>query len=76
MDLTIRELAEMISGVVGFGGELRFDHSKPDGTPQKLLDVAKIHRLGWKPRVSLAEGIQLSYTDYLARQPANKSPVF
>ncbi len=60
-DVTIRELAEIISGVLGFNGELVFDPSKPDGTPRKLLDVSRMVALGWKARRSLAEGIRLTY---------------
>jgi GDP-L-fucose synthase len=60
-DVTIRELAEQVCAVLGFDGELVFDPSRPDGTPQKLLDVSRILKLGWKPRTSLAEGIALTY---------------
>lgn len=64
-DVTIRELAEMVKGIVGFQGELVFDTTKPDGTPRKLLDVKKLQALGWVPRVSLAMGIERAYNDYL-----------
>src|SRR6266567_5960961 len=60
-DVTIRELAEIVSSVLGFDGELVFDPSKPDGTPRKLLDVSRIAALGWKARTSLPEGIRLTY---------------
>jgi GDP-L-fucose synthase len=60
-DVTIRELAEHVCAVLGFDGELVFDTSRPDGTPEKLLDVSRILKLGWKPRTSLAEGIALTY---------------
>jgi GDP-L-fucose synthase len=60
-DLTIRELAETVAAVLGFSGELVFDSTRPDGTPQKLLDVSLMHSLGWRARTSLAEGIRLSY---------------
>src|SRR5215472_2888991 len=60
-DLTIRELAELISRVLDFDGELEFDTSQRDGTPQKLLDVSRIHALGWKAKVSLEEGIRRTY---------------
>jgi GDP-L-fucose synthase len=60
-DVTIRELAEQVCAVLGFVGELVFEISRPDGTPQKLLDVSRILKLGWKPRTSLAEGIALTY---------------
>jgi GDP-L-fucose synthase len=60
-DVTIRELAEQVSVALGFKGDLVFDTTKPDGTPQKLLDVTRIHQLGWKPKTTLAEGITLTY---------------
>jgi GDP-L-fucose synthase len=66
-DLTIAELAGTIKRTIGYGGELVFDRTKPDGTPQKLLDVSRIFGLGWKPRVSLEEGIELAYADFRAR---------
>ena len=56
-DVTIRELAEIVSRVVGFDGELVFDASKPDGTPRKLMDVSRMHGLGWHHRIGLEEGI-------------------
>ncbi|MCP4682527.1 MAG: GDP-L-fucose synthase [Desulfobacterales bacterium] len=67
-DLTIRELAEMISRVVGFDGELRFDPTKPDGTPVKLLDVSRLHSLGWRAKISLEEGIRQTYEWYLKNE--------
>ena len=60
-DISIRELAELICDVVGFNGELGWDTSKPDGTPRKLLDVTKLGALGWKPAISLREGIARTY---------------
>jgi len=60
-DVTIRELAEQVCAVLGFAGDLIFDTSRPDGTPQKLLDVSRIRKLGWRPRTTLAEGIGLTY---------------
>jgi GDP-L-fucose synthase len=69
-DITIRELAELVARVVGFGGNLRFDAAKPDGTPRKVLDVARIFGLGWHPAVSLEHGIAAVYRDYLACNPA------
>jgi GDP-L-fucose synthase len=60
-DTTIRELAERVCAVLGFDGELAFDTSRPDGTPQKLLDVSRMQKLGWHSRTSLAEGIALTY---------------
>jgi len=66
-DVTIRELAQTVMEVVGFGGRIVFDASKPDGTPRKLLDVGRLHALGWKHKVELREGIALAYQDFLAR---------
>ncbi|HMD28416.1 MAG TPA: GDP-L-fucose synthase [Steroidobacteraceae bacterium] len=60
-DVTIRELAEMIKSAVGYGGGLRFDPSKPDGTPRKLLDVSRMNGLGWRPRIPLKAGIESTY---------------
>jgi GDP-L-fucose synthase len=60
-DLTIRELAELVARELGFKGELRFDTSKPDGTPRKLLDVSRIHALGWRAKTTLPEGIRKTY---------------
>jgi GDP-L-fucose synthase len=64
-DLTIKELAETIKEIIGYEGNIEFDTTKPDGTPQKLLDVSKIHHLGWKHKVELKEGIKLAYADFL-----------
>jgi len=65
-DLSIRELAELVMEIVGFEGEIRFDTSKPDGTPRKLLSVDRINALGWKARIGLAEGIAQTYRSFLA----------
>jgi GDP-L-fucose synthase len=64
-EITIRELAELVSEIVGFRGQLVFDTSKPDGTPRKLLDVSRLHSLGWKPKTEFREGIARAYADYL-----------
>lgn len=64
-DLTISELAELIKNIVGFDGDIIYDTSKPDGTPRKLLDVTRIHNLGWKHKTSLEEGIKKTYEWYL-----------
>ena len=71
-DVTIRELAGTVMGVVGYTGRIVFDHTKPDGTPRKLMDSSKLYRTGWKPRVLLEEGVRRSYQDFLLRhdQPA------
>ena len=63
-DLSIRELAELIRSVVGFTGEIVWDSSKPDGTPRKLLDVSRLHDLGWKHQVRLKEGLKITYDWY------------
>jgi GDP-L-fucose synthase len=60
-DVTIRELAEMVAEATGFSGSLEWDESKPDGTPRKLLDVSRIHALGWKAQIPLREGIASTY---------------
>ncbi|MBI5611890.1 MAG: GDP-L-fucose synthase [Gammaproteobacteria bacterium] len=65
-DITIHELAGLVAQVVGFTGQLAFDTVKPDGTPQKLLDVSRIQRLGWRAKTELKDGIVLTYRDYLA----------
>ncbi len=63
-DLTIRELATLASEATEFPGSISFDHTKPDGTPKKLLDSSRMNKLGWKPRISLKEGIRLEYEWY------------
>ena len=66
-DHTIAELARRVRAVVGFGGQIRFDDSRPDGTPRKLLDVSRLSALGWKPNISLESGISMTYRDYLRK---------
>lgn len=63
-DLTVRELAELIREVVGFKGRLVFDTSKPDGTPRKLLDISRMHQLGWQASIPLREGLTAVYWEY------------
>ncbi|MCE9611973.1 MAG: GDP-L-fucose synthase [Chthoniobacter sp.] len=63
-DVTIRELVELVREVVGYTGELTFDPTKPDGTPRKLLDVSRLKKLGWAPRIPLREGIARTYEWY------------
>jgi GDP-L-fucose synthase len=60
-DITVRELAQTVAGLVGYEGDLAWDASKPDGTPQKLLDVSKLTELGWKPRISFEAGVRSTY---------------
>jgi GDP-L-fucose synthase len=64
-DVSIRELAELVASVVGFGGTLSWDTSRPDGTPHKLLDVSRINALGWKADIALRDGIEATYRWYL-----------
>ena len=71
-DVTIRELAETVARVVGFGGELVFDASKPDGTPRKLLDVSRMKAVGWQASIGLEEGIRLTYQDFLTATQLRK----
>lgn len=67
-DLSIREVAELVKEIVGYGNDIVFDTSMPDGTPRKLLDVSRIHALGWHARIPLREGIQSTYEWFLSRQ--------
>jgi GDP-L-fucose synthase len=63
-DITIKELAETIARIVGFGGKISWDPSKPDGTPRKLLDVSRLRALGWSPQISLEDGVKSTYKWY------------
>jgi len=63
-ELSIKSLAELVAEVIGFQGELKFDTSRPDGTPRKLLDSTKIFNMGWKPEISLSAGIAMTYQSY------------
>ena len=72
LDCTIFELAKLIKEVVGFEGDIVFDQTKPDGTPRKLLDVARINRLGWKANTRLKEGLVKTYQDYLLNTDLRK----
>jgi GDP-L-fucose synthase len=67
-DLSIRELAEIVKEIVGFQGRLRFDATKPDGMPRKLLDITRVRALGWQAAIPLRSGIEQTYQWYLARQ--------
>ena len=64
-ELSIKELTELVAKVIGYDGEIRWDTSKPNGTPRKLLDVSKAAALGWTYKTELEEGIRLSYKDFL-----------
>jgi GDP-L-fucose synthase len=67
-DISISELAELIKDIVGFKGSICYDPSKPDGTPRKLLDVGKLKRLGWQPKISLRQGIEMTYRWYVEEE--------
>ncbi len=67
-DISIKNLAELIRDIIGYTGNMVFDNTKPDGTPRKLLDVNKIHALGWHHKTSMGEGIKIAYNDFLMRQ--------
>ena len=63
-EISIKELAETVSRIIGFEGKVVWDTSKPDGTSRKLMDSSRLFALGWRPRVNLEEGIQLAYKDF------------
>ena len=65
-EVTIRGLASVVKEVTGFEGEIRFDTSKPDGTPRKLMDSSRIHNLGWKHKISLQDGLKMAYQHFLS----------
>jgi GDP-L-fucose synthase len=73
-EISIKELTELVKRAVGFTGSVRWDVSKPDGTPRKLMDSSRLFALGWRPQIGLEEGIKLAYTDFLSRfgQPCPK----
>ena len=64
-DISIKGLALLIKKIIGYEGAIDFDHSKPDGTPRKLMDVSKLHSKGWKHKIELEDGIKLAYADFL-----------
>lgn len=66
-DVTIKELAELIKHVTGFNGEVRFDNSKPDGTPKKLLDVSRLYHLGWNYKTELKDGLEKTYKQFIEK---------
>jgi GDP-L-fucose synthase len=68
-DISIKDLAILIKEIIGYSGEIKFDTSKPDGTPRKLMDVSKLHSKGWKHKVGLSKGIKLAYQDFLSHVP-------
>ena len=68
MEVTIRDLAEMVCRVVGFRGRLVWDASKPDGTPRKLMDSNRLAALGWTAKIGLEEGLRWTYENFLAHE--------
>jgi GDP-L-fucose synthase len=68
-DATIQELAERIREVIGGNAEILWDHSKPDGTPRKLLDISRLKQLGWRQKIGLREGIAMAYADFVSKSP-------
>jgi len=70
-DLTIHDLAKLVSEVVGYSGEVICDTTRPDGTPRKLMDSSRLTALGWTPRIELRQGIETAYADFLTRYAAN-----
>lgn len=71
IEVSIKELAEAVKEAVGYEGKLVFDLTKPDGTPRKLLDVSKLHKMGWKHEVELKEGIRVAYEDFRMKELSN-----
>ena len=63
--MTIKQLTELVAEIVGYTGKIKWDPSRPDGTPRKLLDVSKLERLGWTYKTELRDGIRLAYKDFL-----------
>jgi GDP-L-fucose synthase len=72
IDVTIKELAETVKEIVGFAGTIHWDSTRPDGTPRKLMDVSKLHSLGWRHKIELKEGISLAYQDFLTNVSIRK----
>jgi GDP-L-fucose synthase len=72
IDVTIKELAETVKEIVGFSGSIHWDTTRPDGTPRKLMDVSKLHSLGWSHKIALKEGIALAYQDFLTNVSIRK----
>lgn len=72
VDVTIRELTELVAETVGFQGKIIWDSTKPDGTPRKLMDVSKMSALGWKAKIGLKEGVARTYADYLAEKDSGR----
>lgn len=67
-DISIKDLAELVKEIVGYAGDIEWDTSKPDGTPRKLMDVTRLHNLGWKHKIELEDGIRLALEDFVANR--------
>jgi GDP-L-fucose synthase len=74
-DITIAALARLVCDVIGFDGELRFDATRPDGTPRKVLDVSRLSSLGWSPSIDLRTGIEATYRAFLRDASQNEDKV-
>lgn len=68
-DISIKDLAFLLKKITGYAGEIRFDHTKPDGTPRKLMDTSRLNALGWFPKIKLEDGIAAVYREYCAMNP-------
>jgi GDP-L-fucose synthase len=66
-DISILELAYLIKDVVGFEGQITLDSTKPDGTPRKLMDISRLQRMGWQPKIDIKQGLQVTYADYVKK---------
>ena len=71
-DISIFDLAQLVAKTVGFEGEILKDPSKPDGTPRKLMDVSKLKNLGWEPKLSLEEGLRITYEDFITKHASGE----
>ena len=67
-DISIKDLALLVKGIIDYSGDINFDTTKPDGTPRKLMDVSKLHGSGWKHHIELEQGIKLAYQDFLSKE--------
>ena len=74
-EMSIKDLAGLIKEITGFQGKIKFDTTKPDGSPRKLMDCARLHSLGWKHKTSLREGLKMAYQYFLKESKENKSLV-
>ena len=70
-DISIRDLAHSIREAVGYTGQIQFDHTKPDGTPRKFMDITKLHGEGWRHTIDLKQGLGFAYKDFLSKQVEN-----